>query len=124
MNDIQEFIFNNYIYDNDDLDMPENKIEKYFSICHYILNTAKEETSYKNHYFDDCNFISWIKGIPSCFDVLEILEDQGRYLAETFENVTIDSYVTDVLESIYEELLKAEEMYNFLKYNELKLIKE
>lgn len=114
---IKDFILNNYTWDKDESpeDAPENKKENYFSICHYILKTAKEEGCRKDEALTSSHFFKWVSGLPSIFDILYTFETAADVLIE--QDVKIDKtiYVMDNITVVYNELLKAEEYYNFLK---------
>lgn len=122
---IKDFILNNYTWDKDESpeDAPENKKENYFSICHYILKTAKEEGCRKDEALTSSHFFKWVSGLPSIFDILYTFENAADTLIDMGIEINKTIYVIDETRAIYEELLKAEEYYNFLKNNTLKAIK-
>ncbi|MFQ9255491.1 MAG: hypothetical protein ACLR3W_14690 [Faecalibacillus intestinalis] len=114
---IKDFILNNYEWDKDESpeDAPENKKENYFSICHYILKTAKEERCKKDEALTSSRFFQWVSGLPSIFDILYTFENAADVLIE--QDIKIDKtiYVMGEITAIYKELLKAEEYYQFFK---------
>lgn len=114
---IKDFILNNYIWDKDESpeDAPENKKENYFSICHYILKTAKEEGCKKDEALTSNHFFKWVSGLPSIFDILYTLETAANVLIEQDVKIDKTNFIINQATRIYEELLKAEEYYQFLK---------
>lgn len=114
---IKDFILNNYEWDKDESpeDAPENKKENYFSICHYILKTAQEERCKKDEALTSSHFFQWISGLPSIFDILYTFENAADVLIEQDIKINKSDFVKDQIKAIYEELLKAEEYYQFLK---------
>lgn len=114
---IKDFILNNYTWDKDESpeDAPENKKENYFSICHYILKTAKEEGCRKGVALTFGNFFQWVSGLPSIFDILYTFKNAADTLIDVGIEINKTIYVMDETRAIYEELLKAEEYYNFFK---------
>lgn len=115
---IKDFILNNYAYDKDESpeDVPENKKENYFSICHCILKTAKEEGCRKDEALTSSRFFQWVTGLPSTFDILFTFENAADILIEQDVKINKTIYVMEEMEAIYEELLNAEEYYQFLKH--------
>lgn len=120
MNNVQEFILNSYTWDQDETpeDAPENKKENYFSICHYILKTAQKEACKKDEILTFSRFSRWISGLPSIFDILYTFENAADTLIKLGVKINKSIYVRDKIKIIYEELLKAEEYYNFFKVKE------
>lgn len=114
---IKDFILNNYAYDKDESpeDAPENKKENYFSICHYILKTAKEERCRKDEALTSSRFFQWVSGLPSIFDILYTFENAADVLIEQDVKIDKTNYVMEGIKAIYEELLNAEEYYQFFK---------
>lgn len=114
---IKDFILNNYTWDKDESpeDAPENKKENYFSICHYILKTAKEEGCRKDEALTSSHFFKWVSGLPSIFDILYTLETAANVLIEQDVKIDKTNFIINQVMRIYEELLKAEEYYQFLK---------
>lgn len=114
---IKDFILNNYEWDKDESpeDAPENKKENYFSICHYILKTAKEERCKKDEALTSSRFFQWVSGLPSIFDILYTFENAVDTLIDVGIEINKSIYVMDEIRAIYEELLKAEEYYIFFK---------
>lgn len=114
---IKDFILNNYTYDKDESskDAPENKKENYFSICHYILKTAKDEACRKDEALTPSHFFQWVSGLPSIFDILYTFENAADVLIEQGTEINKTNFVKNQIMRIYEELLKAEEYYQFLK---------
>ena len=114
---IKDFILNNYAYDKDESpeDAPENKKENYFSICHYILKSAQEEACRKNEILTFDKFFQWVSGLPSIFDILYTFENSADVLIEQDVEINKTNFVKNQIMRVYEELLKAEEYYQFLK---------
>lgn len=114
---IKDFILNNYEYDEDESpeDAPENKKENYFSICHYILETAKDEACRKDETLTSSHFFQWVSGLPSVFDILYTFENTADVLIEQGVEINKTNFVKNQIMRIYEEILKAEEYYQFLK---------
>lgn len=114
---IKDFILNNYAYDKDESpeDAPENKKENYFSICHYILKTAQKEACKKDETLTFSRFSRWISGLPSIFDILYTFENAADVLIEQDIKIDKTNFTINQVMRIYEELLKAEEYYNFFK---------
>ena len=114
---IRDFILNNYTYDKDESpeDAPEDKKESYFSICHYILKTAHEEGCQKDEVLKFDNFFQWVSGLPSIFDILYTFENAADVLIEQDVEINKTNFVKNQIMRVYEELLKAEEYYQFLK---------
>ena len=114
---IKDFILNNYTYDKDESpeDAPENKKENYFSICHYILKTAHEEACKKDKILTSSRFFEWVSGLPSIFDILYTFENAADVLIEQDVKIDKTNFVKNQIMRVYEELLKAEEYYQFLK---------
>ncbi len=117
MNTIRDFILNNYVWDKDESpeDAPENKKENYFSICHYILKSAQEEACRKNEILTFDKFFQWVSGLPSIFDILYTFENAADVLIEQDVEINKTNFVKNQIMRVYEELLKAEEYYQFLK---------
>ena len=117
MNTIRDFILNNYVWDKDESpeDAPENKKENYFSICHYILKSAQEEACRKNEILTFDKFFQWVSGLPSIFDILYTFENAADVLLEQDVEINKTNFVKNQIMRVYEELLKAEEYYQFLK---------
>lgn len=117
---IKDFILNNYTWDKDESpeDQPKDKKENYFSICHYILKTAQEEMCRKDETLTFSRFSRWISGLPSIFDILYTFENAADVLIELDVKIDKSIYVRDKIIAIYDELLKAEEYYNFFKVKE------
>ena len=114
---IKDFILNNYEWDKDESpeDAPENKKENYFSICHYILKTAKEERCRKDEALTSSRFFQWVTGLPSIFDILYTFENAADVLIEQDIKIDKTNYVMEGIKAIYEELLNVEEYYQFFK---------
>ena len=114
---IKDFILNNYTWDKDESpeDQPKDKKENYFSICHYILKTAQEEMCRKDETLTFNRFFQWISGLPSIFDILYTLETAANVLIEQDAKIDKTNFIINQVIRIYEELLKAEEYYQFLK---------
>lgn len=114
---VKDFILNNYEWDKNESpeDAPENKKENYFSICHYILKTAKEEGCRKGVALTFGSFFQWVSGLPSIFDILYTFENAADTLIDVGIEINKSIYVMDEISAIYEELLKAEEYYIFFK---------
>ena len=114
---IKDFILNNYAYDKDESpeDAPEDKKENYFSICHYILKSAQEEVCRKDTILTFDKFFQWVSGLPSIFDILYTFENAADVLIEQDVEINKTNFVKNQIMRVYEELLKAEEYYQFLK---------
>lgn len=114
MDKLQKIILDNY--DNTDLEgAPENKIENYFSICHYILKSAQEEACRKDEILTFDKFFQWASGLPSIFDILYTFENSADVLIDVGIEINKTVYVMDQIKCVYDELLNAEEYYQFFK---------
>lgn len=114
---IKDFILNNYVWDKDESpeDAPKDKKENYFSICHYILKTAQEEGCKKDEVLTFNKFFKWVSGLPSIFDILYTFENSADVLIDAGIEINKTTYVMDQIKAIYEELLNAENYYQFFK---------
>jgi len=114
---IKDFILNNYAWDEDELpeNAPRHKKENYFSICHYILKTAHEEACKKDEILTFDKFFKWVLGLPSIFDILYTFENSADVLIEQGIEINKSNFVKDQIKCVYDELLNAEEYYQFFK---------
>ena len=125
---IQEFIFTHYD-DEGGENAPEAKIENYFLICQYIYNSFYKDKVNKN--IEQLTksrkklFYEWCGGLPGVLDTFDIFvyDDKKYYdsLGYELDSSEIERLKTD---AIYNELVRALEINNFLQSNNLQVIKK
>lgn len=89
LNIFQDFILNNYNQEEKETyDMPESKIENYFSICGYIYDSFYQEyivgnSEVKTKSKSDL-FYEWCSGLPGILDTFDIfVYDNKKYYDES-----------------------------------------
>lgn len=133
LNIFQDFILNNYNQEKKETyDMPESKIENYFSICGYIYDSFYQEyivgnSEVKTKSKSDL-FYEWCSGLPGILDTSKIFihdENDIFHKYEIFPDFLNDEEKEMFFTNrIFDEIVESCEVYNFLQSNHLEIIKK